>query len=159
MYNKSKSIRHGGERLFERLGPEDIQHGTDQFNYAIYRHDPKNYEYTFDTHWHEEYEIIYVKDGVFHYLIDGQEYCVKKGEALFLDQCAIHTFLEYPPPRGICQLFVWKKICIPCVVQLYLPAILCRNSASKSFPHPADYRGRRLASASPLAYTPARQLK
>lgn len=113
MYNKSKSIRHGGERLFERLGPEDIQHGTDQFNYAIYRHDPKNYEYTFDTHWHEEYEIIYVKDGVFHYLIDGQEYCVKKGESLFLDQCAIHTFLEYPPRGAYVSFLFGKKFVFP----------------------------------------------
>lgn len=123
--------------MFERLGPEDIQHGTDQFNYAIYRHDPKNYEYTFDTHWHEEYEIIYVKDGVFHYLIDGQEYCVKKGEALFLDQCAIHTFLEYPPPAGHTSAFCLGKN----LYSLRRPVISASNFMQKfclkEFPSPS----------------------
>ena len=123
--------------MFERLGPEDIQHGTDQFNYAIYRHDPKNYEYTFDTHWHEEYEIIYVKDGVFHYLIDGQEYCVKKGEALFLDQCAIHTFLEYPPPAGRTSAFCLEKN----LYSLRRPVISASNFMQKfclkEFPSPS----------------------
>lgn len=80
--------------MAKNISPESIRHGTDEFNYAIYRHDAQHYEYHFDTHWHEEYEIIYVKEGLFHFLINGQIFHVTKGQALLIDQCAIHTFLK-----------------------------------------------------------------
>lgn len=94
------------------MNPEDIRHGTESFNYAIYRHD-SNHGYSFSTHWHEEYEIIYVKEGDFRFLTGGQNFRVKKGEALFIDRCAIHTSLEHLSRGAYVSILFGKKFLFP----------------------------------------------
>lgn len=74
---------------------ESVEHGTIPFHFAVYRHDSEYYGFGFSPHWHEEYEIIYVKEGLFHFLINGQKFCVKKGQALFIDRYALHAAGEY----------------------------------------------------------------
>lgn len=102
----------------ENLVPENIQHGTAQFNYAAYLHDPHHYAdtcYTLHSHWHEEYEINYVWQGCFHFLVDGKRYDIREGEALFLDSCAIHstTDTENIQQGGYISIVFGKKFLFP----------------------------------------------
>lgn len=79
----------------KNIALENIQHGTASFNYAVYKHGPQHYGYAFTPHWHEEYELVYVKKGNFHFLINGQYFHVKEGQALLIDQYAIHMFPDF----------------------------------------------------------------
>lgn len=98
--------------MFFDIGPENIHHGTGQFNYAVYRHD-LHYGYAFPGHWHEEYEIIYVKEGIFRFLVNGELFCVHKDQALFLDQCAIHAFPENDSRGCYISILFGKKFLFP----------------------------------------------
>ena len=95
-------------RLFDDFSPEDIRHGTEQLNLAFYRHD-QNSGYSFPSHWHEEYEIIYAEEGTYSFLANGQRFCVRKGQALFLDSCTIHTFPEENRSAGAYISIVFGK--------------------------------------------------
>lgn len=74
---------------------ESIIHGTMPYHFAVYRHDSKNYGLGFSPHWHEEYEIIYVKKGTFSFLINGKKHSVKKDQALLIDRYALHVPVGY----------------------------------------------------------------
>lgn len=94
---------------------EMYTHGSKDFNYAYYPHSQfGTYAYFFDAHWHEEWEIILVKDGSFRFYVDGQLFTVRKNQALFIDQYAIHAISGYEPGNGLgysCFVFGLRFLC------------------------------------------------
>lgn len=51
----------------------------------------KNFEGSFETHWHEFYEIEFIISGKGTYYIDGKEYDVKPGMIFFMTPVNFHT--------------------------------------------------------------------
>lgn len=73
---------------------DKISHGSEKFNFDVYNvniHAGDQYLY---THWHSEFEIIYVKSGVLLLEIDGKSYNVQENEAVIIDRYTIHSGRE-----------------------------------------------------------------
>ncbi len=69
---------------------ETRQHGTPDFPYAYYHITKTHPRYNMVHHWHTQYEIIYMIDGSFNVMINGEEYLIKKDEALFVAGGMMH---------------------------------------------------------------------
>ena len=94
----------------EKAEKEKFEHGTVDFNFATYPH-YTGYGFGFTPHWHEEYEIIYVSDGVFHFIVDGEMVTVAQNQALILDRYAIHIadgHIPYADFRYNCFVFGYR---------------------------------------------------
>lgn len=97
------------------VAKETFTHGTKDFNFAAYPHSYFDaYPLGFDAHWHDEWEIIYVRDGVFRFYVDGKLYEVRKNQALFIDPYAIHVSADYEIGNGSgynCFVFGRQFLC------------------------------------------------
>lgn len=96
------------------ISREIYAHGSKEFNYAAYPHSHSDYSLFFDAHWHDEWEIIFVRDGKFQFHVDGQLFTVKKHQALLIDRYAIHTTSHYEAGKGSgyqCFVFGLKFLC------------------------------------------------
>ena len=94
---------------------EIFAHGDKKLNFAAYPHSCFDaYAFGFDSHWHNEWEIIYVRDGKFHFYVDGRSFVLRKNEALVIDRYAIHTSANYEAGNGLgynCFVFGEKFLC------------------------------------------------
>ena len=96
------------------ISKEIYTHGSREFNYAFYPHNRFDYSLFFDAHWHDEWEIIYVRDGRFQFYVDGQLFTIKKHQALLIDRYAIHTTSNCEAGSGSgysCFVFGLKFLC------------------------------------------------
>ena len=48
-------------------------------------------DYDVPYHWHDEYEFLYVTDGEYECIINGQCIEVKKGQAILINAGELHT--------------------------------------------------------------------
>lgn len=64
--------------------------GTTDFPIAFYHIEPSHPRYQMPYHWHPEYEIIRILEGIFHLTVGSQTYDVKKGDILFLQDGVLH---------------------------------------------------------------------
>ena len=77
---------------------ENKSHGNSDFPVAVYsayfRANPAFEEgadyYFFNAHWHEEFELFYLRTGECKFCIDGICYELRAGEAIFVPSNAIH---------------------------------------------------------------------
>ena len=53
---------------------EDVTHGTKQYPYDQYYLRDIPHAFQIPVHWHEEMEIIYIKEGMLHVRIEGRDY-------------------------------------------------------------------------------------
>ena len=58
--------------------------------YEIYRQFDENL--TFGIHLHNSFELVYVKSGELSVHLDGKDYIVKKGQAMFILPNSIHSY-------------------------------------------------------------------
>ncbi len=70
---------------------ETAVHGSKEYPFALY--DIKKYgnNFTVSLHWHEEIEIIYVKEGSLCLTIGNQKYVGRKGEIFIVNTEEIHS--------------------------------------------------------------------
>lgn len=69
-----------------------IQHGTRDFNFSIYPlYNGGDKPPYFPDHWHPEYEITYVKNGLVNLEIDGKPYQLHSNQALIANRFQIHS--------------------------------------------------------------------
>ena len=47
--------------------------------------------YVMDYHWHMEYEIVRVLEGILHMTIDGSDFTVRPGELAFITGGSLHA--------------------------------------------------------------------
>ena len=70
---------------------ENVKHGTDNYAYAQYHIYGLMYSFYTPFHWHDEIEIIYVKQGRLHVTINNIEYEVIERDILLVNPREIHT--------------------------------------------------------------------
>ena len=63
---------------------EDVTHGTKQYPYDQYYLRDIPHAFQIPVHWHEEMEIIYIKEGTLHVRIEGRDYEGKKNDMFFV---------------------------------------------------------------------------
>lgn len=88
--------RHNTEKFRDKK--ENKSHGNSSFPAAAYsaffRANPAFEEgadfYFFNAHWHEEFEIFYLRSGECNFCIDGKCYMLQEGEAIFVPSNSIH---------------------------------------------------------------------
>ena len=70
---------------------ENVKHGTDNYAYAQYHIYGLMYSFYTPFHWHDEIEIIYVKQGRLHVTINNIEYKGVGGDVFLVNPREIHT--------------------------------------------------------------------
>lgn len=74
---------------------ETIPHGDSMFPLNIYQDKHINPTLDLYTHWHEEVEIIYVEQGIFTLVINGQEYIARTGDCFIINSQDLHQAFSY----------------------------------------------------------------
>lgn len=69
----------------------NIKHGSEGFNFAVYEYWESSAFLLFYSHWHPEFEIIYVDYGDLIFEIDGKSTMVRDHQALIVDKYQIHS--------------------------------------------------------------------
>ena len=64
--------------------------GTYEFPLAFYEIEPASYNYQMPYHWHPEYEIIRITEGIFHLTIDGRRETAQKNDIFFIHSGVLH---------------------------------------------------------------------
>ncbi len=70
---------------------EPITHGTFDFPIAYYYVDAHHPRYEMQLHWHPEYELIHVRQGVLHMDMDGRRFDVRAGDTVFVTDGVCHS--------------------------------------------------------------------
>lgn len=69
---------------------ELVQHGTEDFPIGFYHIDKMHPRYEMVHHWHTQAEIIRVKEGKIHIMLNNREYYAKPGDVVFVNCEVIH---------------------------------------------------------------------
>ena len=77
--------------MFELKHKESEQRGSFGFPIELYQLDYRHARYVMRHHWHEEYEIIRILDGMFHYKVDDIPATAKAGDVIFVNSGFLHS--------------------------------------------------------------------
>lgn len=69
---------------------EKVVRGTFDFPIELYYVDKANPRYEMPFHWHMEYELILVLQGVLHLSVDGEPFDLGAGDCMLIGEGAIH---------------------------------------------------------------------
>ena len=69
---------------------ENVPHGTKEYPYDQYFIHNAKHAFQIPVHWHEELEIIYVKNGILHLTIGGQDYTGTAGSIFLVNPRELH---------------------------------------------------------------------
>ncbi len=76
-------------------------HGTPSFPYAVYWGLVPDWLSGFPLHWHEEMEIISVREGSIGVSVGNSDYTVNSGEFLLIHPQMIHAIKQHENCRGL----------------------------------------------------------
>ena len=79
------------ESLIGNTLEESLHHGTENFNIKIYSNPVDISSPLLASHWHKEFEIIYVTAGHLTFGIDGKDISITAGQAILVDRQTIHS--------------------------------------------------------------------
>lgn len=88
---------------------EKSLHGDSLFPFQHYRHFNKDGNYSVNSHWHNEFEIIYVEKGEFKILKDSHPINTKAGELLFINSGEIHSIEDISNSESIHHAIVFHS--------------------------------------------------
>lgn len=69
---------------------ENTPHGTKEYPYSQYYIRKTRTPFQFPVHWHDELEIIYIREGVLHVWIDGCDYRGQAGSIFLVNPRELH---------------------------------------------------------------------
>lgn len=70
---------------------ENIPHGTKEYPYdQYYIRNVRRHPFQFPVHWHDELEIIYVRQGTLHVCIEGHDYLGHDGSIFLVNPRELH---------------------------------------------------------------------
>lgn len=69
---------------------EHTHHGTKEYPYAQYHIDRRQNAFDFPVHWHDEAEIIYVKEGTLRIKISEEGYIGNTGSVYIVNPRELH---------------------------------------------------------------------
>ncbi|MDO5425729.1 MAG: AraC family transcriptional regulator [Eubacteriales bacterium] len=84
-----------------------VQHGTEHYNFAVYEYNlAPGYHFLY-SHWHHEYEIIYLEYGKMTFELDGRPITLLDNQAIFVNRYQIHSCCCFPKTkcRYVCIVF------------------------------------------------------
>lgn len=70
---------------------ERVMHGTFDFPIQYYYVDSHHPRYEMQTHWHSEYELIYIRKGILHMDLDGSAFDAAEGDMIFVTGGICHS--------------------------------------------------------------------
>lgn len=126
---------------------EEKQHGTQSFPVEYYYLDRSHPRYVMPSHWHKEWELIYVRQGSITFNIDQTEYTVCAGDSLLIGSGSIHGC---SPESGIYECLVFdlrglfrgaeqvKKHLRPFYRQEYIPPVFFSHTDHPVFTAQAE---------------------
>lgn len=83
------------EKEFQGL-QEKMKHGDALFPIVKYHTELPEHYTSFPVHWHEEMEVIIVREGKMQFFLDLQPYIVSAGDILVLSPHTLHSFTRLP---------------------------------------------------------------
>ncbi len=87
---------------------EAVQHGDFLLPFDIYKTRMPDFFNSFPMHWHEEVEIVYVKDGFVEFNIDLETYVAEEGDIALIPPCVLHSFKQYMGNRADMQTMMFN---------------------------------------------------
>lgn len=69
---------------------ENKQHGSKDFPVEFYHVDSNHPRYEMPFHWHKEYELVRILDGLFCFTLDDTEIVAHAGDSVFIPSGMIH---------------------------------------------------------------------
>lgn len=121
---------------------EEKQHGTQSFPAEYFCLDPTHPRFTMPSHWHKEWELIYVRQGCITFNIDQAEYTACAGDVLLIGSGMIHGCT---PDDGVYECLVFdlrglfrgaeqfKKHLRPFYRQEYIPPVFFPKASHTAF--------------------------
>lgn len=82
-------VRRSIYQMFLEL-KENIPHGTKEYPYDQYNIHNIRHPFQFPVHWHEELEIIYIREGKLHVCIEGEDYWGNAGSIFLVNPKELH---------------------------------------------------------------------
>lgn len=121
-----------------------VQHGTEDFNFAMYEYNLLPGYHFLYSHWHHEYEIIYLEYGEMTFELDGKSIDLRSRQAIFVNRYQIHSCCCFPKTkcRYVCIVFgerflfpspktlIYQKYILPLSQNKILPPELISGSLS-----------------------------
>ena len=86
---KQEPCRIVGESMYFEL-KENKPHGTKDDPFSTYHIKNEGRSFQIPVHWHDEFEIIYVKSGLLTVSISGESYIGKAGDAFVVSPGNLH---------------------------------------------------------------------
>jgi len=87
------------------------QHGSLDFPIQHYFVDPSFPRYVMPLHWHNEFEMIYVRHGQLKIFLNNVEYAAKEGDILFIGGGTLHRAEPSDECVYECVVFDLKMLC------------------------------------------------
>jgi AraC-like DNA-binding protein/mannose-6-phosphate isomerase-like protein (cupin superfamily) len=115
---------------------EIFNNGEMSSGLSIYRHIlPLSYGYM-PVHWHSEYEINYVASGHITFSVDGKNFALGPGQAVFVNSGSLHALTIPHPGKGVFYSILFSENFIfPAVVDpVYEKYMLPMHRRQKAFP-------------------------
>lgn len=98
------------EKVYDKTPlKEQTIHGTVSFPLASYRNHGK-VSYSLKSHWHDEFEIIYMQSGRFLLKINMQEFALEAPAMAFVEPGAIHSLQMLDHPEESALVFDMKML-------------------------------------------------
>lgn len=88
------------DTVTDEHGIEILEHGTASFPAAFYLHNLAEKEIPW--HWHEEFEVLLVKEGAAFIQIGKEKFHLTAGKGMFINSGTLHHIL--PAEEGLCLL-------------------------------------------------------
>lgn len=70
---------------------ENSSRGTPDFPVELYNVDSLHPAYVMQSHWHKDYEIIYILEGEFDLVLNDREYVLKAGDSIVVSGGILHS--------------------------------------------------------------------
>lgn len=70
---------------------ENVVHGNKAFPFALYTIRTESGPHAYSLHWHDEVELIYVRDGLLDITIEKAQYSGKPGDLFIVNSRQIHS--------------------------------------------------------------------
>lgn len=86
---------------------EQSAHGNTLFPLHVYTHLDKTGHYSVNSHWHQEFEIIYVEKGEFKLMIDMNSVTLKSGQCLCINSGEVHSMEDASTTESIHHAIVF----------------------------------------------------
>lgn len=87
------------------------QHGSPDFPIQHYFVDPSFPRYIMPLHWHNEFEMIYIRQGKLKIFLNNIEYTANEGDVLFISGGTLHRAVPFTGCIYECVVFDLKMLC------------------------------------------------